>query len=1235
LYTGDAVVNNNFDLSLSNLGSNDIFYTYTDSSGCSGTVGSTIIVYPLPSINLSSITVCANDNPSLLNIGSPSGGDYLGTGVNNNIFFPANANLGNNTISYSYSDSLTGCTAIDSIILMVNSIPSVSFSISNPTQVCSNETPFLLGGGLPSGGTYSGPGVNNNIFNPANANIGNNIITYTYTDGNGCTNSTTQIITILQSPSPDTFFDFTTGQTQTSFIWDYQNSSAFTMCYSVGFFSPLHMVLSNISLTQNTDSIYEIDWGDGSPIYTANNLPSTGTDTLHTYSSTGAFNLTLIVTGQNECISYDTISVFLGNTPEVSLENPGGLDFCVTNEIVFPITGTDNNPPGTIYTISSNTGDPDYIFPHPPDSSYSHIFNETSCGAEFSNGSVSNFFYIDILAVNACGNGFNSVGPINASIKPNADIDISPTDSLACINSIVTFTNNSNDGSNVSGGTSNTASNCFSLAKRKWEINPPSNYNIVNGQLGDITSNQQSTWGSNTLEIIFTDTGTYEIHLILENSCGYDTAYQTVCIVDQPDASFIADNYFGCLPSHTINTTNNSGSLSDCFTPQFFWSVQQSASACNDSSLWNFANGSSNNSIDPTFIFSDVGEYDISLEVSNECGSITHTENIIISDIPELILFPIPNYCDTTSITPTAIIDDCLTPIINYQWSFPNGNPPNSNINVPSPITYNQAGSYTITLDATNLCGVGSSSESFTIDSSTSSFNTIPIVMCDSFFWNDSTYYSTGIYSYTTLNSNGCDSTAFLNLIINYSDATTDIQEACDSYTWIDGITYTASNNSATFNYTNSAGCDSTITLNLTINYSDATTDIQEACDSYTWIDGITYTASNNSATFNYTNSAGCDSTITLNLTINYSDATTDIQEACDSYTWIDGITYTASNNSATFNFTNSAGCDSTITLNLTINYSDTTTDIQEACDSYTWIDGITYTASNNSATFNYTNSAGCDSTITLNLTINYSDTTTDIQEACDSYTWIDGITYTASNNSATFNFTNSAGCDSTITLNLTINYSDATTDIQEACDSYTWIDGITYTASNNSATFNFTNSAGCDSIVTLNLTINYSDTTTDIQEACDSYTWIDGITYTASNNSATFNYTNSAGCDSTITLNLTINYSDATTDIQEACDSYTWIDGITYTASNNSATFNFTNSAGCDSTITLNLTINYSDATTDIQEACDSYTWIDGITYTASNNSATFNFTNSAGCDSTVTLNLTINTQANIFITT
>ena len=484
---------------------------------------------------------------------------------------------------------------------------------------------------------------------------------------------------------------------------------------------------------------------------------------------------------------------------------------------------------------------------------------------------------------------------------------------------------------------------------------------------------------------------------------------------------------------------------------------------------------------------------------------------------------------------------------------------------------------------------------------------------------------STTNYTFTP-DAGQCAIDTTLTVIVNQNSIGTDTQNACDSYTWIDGVTYTSSNSSATILLTAIGGCDSLVTLDLTIGNSNTGIDTQTSCDTYTWIDGNTYTTSNNSATWILTNAAGCDSTVTLDLTITNSNSGTDSQTSCDTYTWIDGNTYTTSNNSATWILTNAAGCDSTVTLDLTITNSNSGTDTQGACDTYTWIDGNTYTVSNNSATWILTNAAGCDSTVTLDLTITNSNTGTDTQSACDTYTWIDGNTYTATNNSATVMLSTIDGCDSLVTLDLTINNSYSTTDVQGACDSYTWIDGNTYTTSNNTASFMLSSMTGCDSLVTLDLTIDNSLVGTDAQSACDSYTWIDGVTYTSSNNTATILLTASGGCDSLVTLDLTIGNSNTGIDTQNACDTYTWIDGNTYTVSNNSATWILTNAAGCDSTVTLDLTITNSNSGTDTQTACDTYTWIDGNTYTTSNNSATWILTNTAGCDSTVTLDLTIN---------
>jgi hypothetical protein len=122
------------------------------------------------------------------------------------------------------------------------------------------------------------------------------------------------------------------------------------------------------------------------------------------------------------------------------------------------------------------------------------------------------------------------------------------------------------------------------------------------------------------------------------------------------------------------------------------------------------------------------------------------------------------------------------------------------------------------------------------------------------------------------------------------------------------------------------------------------------------------------------------------------------------------------------------------------------------------------------------------------------------------------------------------------------------------------------------------TNSVGCDSILTINLTINNNPTSSNVSiSACGSYTWLaDGNTYTASG-TYTFAGTNASGCPQNDTLVLTISNSTTSNTTASACDTYTWsADGNTYTASG-TYYFSMTNAYGCTQTDTLNLTINAS----------------------------------------------------------
>jgi hypothetical protein len=100
---------------------------------------------------------------------------------------------------------------------------------------------------------------------------------------------------------------------------------------------------------------------------------------------------------------------------------------------------------------------------------------------------------------------------------------------------------------------------------------------------------------------------------------------------------------------------------------------------------------------------------------------------------------------------------------------------------------------------------------------------------------------------------------------------------------------------------------------------------------------------------------------------------------------------------------------------------------------------------------------------------------------------------------------------------------------VETTCDTYTSPSGNYAWTSSGNYIDSIPNAFGADSIITIDLTIIYSTTAIDVQTACFSYLWIDGNTYTSSNNTATHTLTNAAGCDSIVTLDLTINTVDAT----------------------------------------------------------------------------------------------------------
>jgi hypothetical protein len=197
-YSGDGVTAGQFNAATAGAGPHTITYTYTNGNGCSSTCSFTIVVNDLPSVSCPpNSSVCINAGAFTLTGGSPAGGTYSGDGVTAGQFNPAGAGVGPHTITYTYTDGNSSTNSC-SFTITVNSLPVVT--CPGNSSVCASAGTFTLTGGNPAGGTYSGAGVSGGQFNPATAGVGPHTITYSYTDGNGCSSTCTFTITVNPVP---------------------------------------------------------------------------------------------------------------------------------------------------------------------------------------------------------------------------------------------------------------------------------------------------------------------------------------------------------------------------------------------------------------------------------------------------------------------------------------------------------------------------------------------------------------------------------------------------------------------------------------------------------------------------------------------------------------------------------------------------------------------------------------------------------------------------------------------------------------------------------------------------------------------------------------------------------------------------------------------------------------------------------------------------------------------------
>ena len=445
--------------------------------------------------------------------------------------------------------------------------------------------------------------------------------------------------------------------------------------------------------------------------------------------------------------------------------------------------------------------------------------------------------------------------------------------------------------------------------------------------------------------------------------------------------------------------------------------------------------------------------------------------------------------------------------------------------------------------------------------------------------------------------------------------------------TTINGIVYNADNPTGSDTLTSFEGCDSILIINLVFLDQIINDDIIQLCTgSYVIINGVTYDGNNPTGSAQFVASNGCDSIRIIEI-IEVNQIINNIEETIcfgDSIV-IDGVTYNEDNPVMTDTVVSSNGCDSIVNINITVLDQITGAFNETICygDSIL-VNANYYSSINPSGTDTLIASNGCDSIVSINITILDQITGTFNETICygDSIL-VNGNYYSSINPSGTDTLIASNGCDSIVSINITVLDQITFTFNDTICYGDSILVNDNYYGTNNPSAFDtLTASNGCDSIINISITILDQITFTLNDTICygDSI-MINGNYYDSDNPSGTDTLTASSGCDSILLFSiyqrpLNINVIDTTL----CYGDFIAINGNIYNSSNPNGIDTLTTSDGCDSVIQISIT--------ELEEKNDSLNLalcygesivINNVTYNADNNNGTEVLTSSYGCDSTI----------------
>ncbi|MEX0965872.1 MAG: T9SS type A sorting domain-containing protein [Bacteroidia bacterium] len=238
-WNGPGIVGGNtLNGALAGVGNHPLIYHYTDSNGCASRDTVIAEVKTLPTVDAGANFSVCQSGASISLGGTPTGGTWRGIGVSNNEFDPSLAVTGTHPLIYEYE---LGCKNTDTLLVTVTA-PVVD--TGPDTELCLTDEPIAFFA-TPTGGTWSGTGIQNDSFYASIAGIGTFTINYSFTDTGQCAASNTMDVTVhplpdftpdyqVINPPTEVRFSLITGDTLSNYLWNFGDGSTSILA------SPVH-----------------------------------------------------------------------------------------------------------------------------------------------------------------------------------------------------------------------------------------------------------------------------------------------------------------------------------------------------------------------------------------------------------------------------------------------------------------------------------------------------------------------------------------------------------------------------------------------------------------------------------------------------------------------------------------------------------------------------------------------------------------------------------------------------------------------------------------------------------------------------------------------------------------------------------------------------------------------------------------------------------------------------------